>query len=201
VQRAAVDEVFSTIRAGAGTAAVSNSSPMVVRLNATATLNQFESLLRIYVLFDTSIISASGTISSAVFSGYGIQKEAGNGSPDLHLASSSPASNTDLVAADYQQVGITSFGSITYANFTGLQYNDITLNAAGVTNISKTGISKFSLQTSWDINNSFTGAWVSLANTDFRIGTAELTGTSEDPKLVVTYTVPANSKQDVIWFD
>jgi len=199
-RRSAVVEAFSTIRNGAGVT-VDDTFHLISQLAAAATTNNFDTLGHVYILFDTSSLGAGAIISSAIFSGYFQIKSNNLGSPDLHLASSTPASNTGLVSADYQQVGRTSFGSITYANFTASQYNDITLNASGISNISKTGISKFSLQFSWDINNSFTGAWVADVETRMAIFSADNAGTTQDPKLVVTYTVPINPKQDIIWFD
>jgi len=161
----------------------------------------FAQLFHSYLLFDTSSLGSSVVISSSVFSGYYIYKLNDLGSPDLHLAASNPASNTGLVVADFPNVSRTSFGSITYANFTASQYNNITLNASGISNISKTGISKFSLQLSWDLNNSFGGTWIASSWATMNINSAETAGTSQDPKLVVTYTVVIPPKQDVIWFD
>ncbi|MFA5838848.1 MAG: hypothetical protein WC849_02830 [Candidatus Paceibacterota bacterium] len=201
VVRNVVDEPFSTIRDSAGKVADSSATNTQIRLLASATSDQFNLLGRSYALFNTSTISANGVISSAIFSGYYSDKLNGLGSTDLHLAASTPASNTNLVIADYQNISRTSFGSITYANFLAAQYNDITLNAAGIANISKTGISKFSLQTSWDITNSFGGIWASSGDTYFFITTADTAGTSQDPKLTVTYTIVIPPKQDVIWFD
>ena len=201
VWRGIVSEAFSTIRNGAGSSLDDTNTYFSTGLTASATTNQFKILNRSYVLFDTSAIGANGVISSSIFSGY--YYAAGNtlGSTDLHLASSTPASNTGLVATDYQQIGRTSFGSITYANFIASQYNDITLNADGLASISKMGISKFSLQVGWDITGSFTGTWGDSKQISFLIYSAEQTDTSQDPKLVVTYTVVIPPKQDVIWFD
>ncbi|MBU3969147.1 hypothetical protein KJ991_02975 [Patescibacteria group bacterium] len=195
-----VAETFSAKRDGAGTNANDVETISYIKLIASDE-NLFDILFRSYILFDTSSVGDGAIISSAVFSGYYNTKANGLGTPSLHLASSTPASNTALVPADYQQIGRTSFGSITYASFTINQYNDITLNANGINNINKTGISKFSLQLGWDIDNSFTGTWTAFANSAMNIYSAEQTDTSQDPKLVVTYTVPASPKQDVIWFD
>ena len=190
-ERGVTSEDFSTIRNGAGTVSSDLDTSLYSYLNGSATTNQFNQLRHVYILFDTSSLS-NGTISSSVFSGYYSNKINTLGSPDLHLASSTPASNTALIGADFQNVGRTSFGSITYAAFTASQYNNITLNADGLANISKTGISKFSLQLSWDINNSFTGVWVSAESSFLAIISADTAGTSQDPKLVVQYSLPVS---------
>jgi hypothetical protein len=89
-------------------------------------------------------------------------------------------------------VSTTSFGNITYANFTGSQYNDISLNASGITHIQTAvngdGIIKFSGQLSWDILNDTTGlTWGSALTSAFRIVQADSAGTANDPKLVIEY--------------
>ena len=199
--RTVAGETFNSIRNGAGNFADDFSTFLTSRLDAVSTTDMYGELYHSILLFDSSSLGASANISSSIFSGYSSGKTATLGETPIHLAASTPASNTSIVNADYQQIGRTSFGSITYANLTASQYNDITLNASGLSNISKTGISKFSLQLEWDINNNFTGTWSDTARTAIDVRSAEAAGTSQDPKLVVTYTVPLNPKQDVIWFD
>jgi hypothetical protein len=188
--RGGVNETFTTIRGGAGTqAGDSDTSVIVPGLTATSTTNQYSTLRRAFILFDTSSLTSAAIISGAVLSVYGGGlKTTGLGTPDLHVGSSTPASNTALVSADYSQRGTTSFGSISNASFSTSAYNDITLNASGIAAINKTGVSKFSLQLSWDINNSFTGSWASSAESEFSIVMSD-TG-SNKPKLVITYTLP-----------
>lgn len=193
--RGGVDQTFTNIRAGAGTSASdtgTNSDDLF--LVGSTTSNQYQTLVRAFYLFDTSSLTSPAEISSAVFSTYGTAtntKANVIGSPSFHLTSSTPASNTAIVAADYAQVGSTSFGSVAYASFGASQYNDITLNASGITNISKTGVSKFAGRLSWDMLNDTTGlSWVSASSSGFRMTMVDTAGTSQDPKLVVTYTLP-----------
>ena len=201
INRDVTEESFATIRAGAGTSASPSGAGLQSYIGAGTTQDLFIALLHSYLLFDTSSLGASAIISSAKITPHFYAKDNGLGSPDIHVASSNPASNTDLVSADFQNVGRTSFGSLTYASVTVAAYNDITLNANGLANISLTGISKFSLQLSWDINNSYTGTWVSSGFSRISAYAADQTGTTQDPKLTVTYTVPITPKQDVIWFE
>ena len=193
--RGSVDQTFTDIRAGAGTSASdtgTNSDDLF--LVASTTSNQYQTLIRAFYLFDTSTLTSEATINSAVVSTYGTAantKANAIGSPDFHLGSSTPASNTAIAASDFANRGTTSFGSIAYASFTGSQYNDLTLNASGIANISKTGVSKFSGQLSWDILNDTTGlSWVSASSSGFRMTFADTADTTSDPKLVVTYTIP-----------
>ncbi|MEI6039866.1 MAG: InlB B-repeat-containing protein [Candidatus Berkelbacteria bacterium] len=94
-----------------------------------------------------------------------------------------------MVAADYTAVGTTPFSSaITKSNW-AYDYNSFALNADGKSAISKSGVSKFSI-----LNGNFDGANVSpsvSSASDFSTISmyfSEASGTSQDPKLSVTYT-------------
>ncbi len=194
VYRTGVDQTLADIRSGAGTTvSVTETGPQFARLVASTTSNQFSENIRAIWTVDTSSIGDADVISSATFSLYGIAKSNGLGSPDLHIAGATPASDNNLVTGDYGQVQTTSYGSVTYAGYSTTGYNDITLNATGIAAVSKTGVTKFSGQTSWDLNNSFTGSWSSSAASYFQCRFADQTGTTNDPKLVVIYSTPATA--------
>src|SRR3990167_9304293 len=147
---------------------------------------------RSFYLFDTSALADNENITAATFSlagsaGATVDTDVTNAT----VVSSSPASNTALVIGDYDQVGTTSFGTITLANWVNTDgtYNDITLNSSGITNISKTGISKFGTVSGRDFSNS-------APTGDNRINAyyADQAGTTTDPKLTGTSTTPATVK-------
>lgn len=191
IQREGVDETFSTIRGGAGISWIdSGTSGQFTRLDSTSTSNQYQTLLRSVFLFDTSALTATAIINTATLSLEGTGKQNGLGSPDLHIAGATTVSNTGFNAADFAAVSRTSFSSISYASYSTTAYNDFSLNASGVANISKVGISKFSAQSNWDINNSFTGIWVSFEISSLSGKFADSAGTSSDPKLVIDYSIP-----------
>ena len=192
IYRSISSETLATIRAGAATA-VSNSSTAfyVSYLGASATVNQFTLLVRNIATFDTSALGASANISDATLSIKGSSKGNALGSDTTHLVSATPASNNVIVLGDYGQLGTTSFANITYANFSTTAYNDYVSSADLIANISKTGISKFGFRGEWDLNNSFTGVWASGANTQIVGAAADVSGTTSDPKLVVTFTLSA----------
>lgn len=66
-----------------------------------------------------------------------------------------------IVLADYGDLldETTSFGSICSDDFTNYSYVTFTLNALGIAEINKTGITQFALRSSQDINNDPTGTY------------------------------------------
>ncbi len=186
VDRSVASETFSTLRSGAGVN-VDTIHTLEVYLRASSTTDQYNLLERIIATFKTSSLTSGATISAASISFYGTLKGNTLGSPDFHICASTPAADNNLSSTDYSQLGSTSFGSVSYASFNTSGYNDITLNASGISNISKTGVSKFGARISWDILNSLTGAtWSS--GTYARFFATDSDYGSNKPKLVVTYT-------------
>ena len=113
----------------------------------------------------------------------------------ITLSSSTPASNTALTFGDY---AVANFGStrfatdITIANWSTTAYNDFALNSSGLTNISKTGVSKFGTRVSADFTNTAPDAGASK-RAAVAAFLAETVGTSSDPKLAVTHSVGSSS--------
>ncbi len=101
-------------------------------------------------LFDTSALPDGITITSATFSVYGTSKSRSGAviTPNINVYSSAPASNTNIVAGDYDSFGSTAFSDtpIDYDAWSITGYNDFTLNAAGIAAISLTGITKLGLR-------------------------------------------------------
>lgn len=145
-------------------------------------------IARIMTLFDTSSITSTNTITAATWSGY-VSETSDNdndGQDYISLVTATPAANNALSTADFDQFGSTKqsgdldIGSIT----TG--YHTLTLNATGLGNISKTGITKFGVREGHDIEN----ASISSTGTNINSVTmyaADNSGTTADPKLVVEH--------------
>jgi hypothetical protein len=108
------------------------------------------------------------------------------------LVSSSPASNTALVLADY---AVANWGTTEYAtriagtSWASAAYNDFALDAGGMAFISKTGVTKFGLRFSGDLDNSAPTYPGGSGEKDFYAGgfTADTALTTTDPKLVVVH--------------
>lgn len=185
---AASGQSWATIRGAAGSGASDNGVTMSISISGDSVLNQWVLLRRGIALFDTSSLGDTDTISAAVlsFKSYGKSDPLGS-TPDATIVSSAPASDTALAAGDYDSLGTTEFASrITYASWSGSGYNDFTLNASGISAISKTGVSKFGLiNGNHDLDNSSpTWAWNS---SDLDIYSVDHSGTTNGPKLVVTH--------------
>src|SRR3989344_2644202 len=198
VQRSVADTTWAGVRDGAGTSANDSntgSGEYYAEMYSGNSSNTWGRIKRAIFLFDTSSIGDTDTIDSAVLSLYGIGKNDPNGAtPNIDIYTSTPASNTALVGADYGQIGTTSqTGSpISYSSYSTSAYNDFTFNATGRGNVSKTSISKFGARiANYDAANT-APTWVTGDSWSLQGYYADQTGTSNDPKLVVTYT-PANA--------
>lgn len=154
------------------------------------TNTKWETCYRGIFLFKTSSLSALATITDTTLSlnkAYSANQLGGAGR--CCVVSSNPASNTNLTFADYSSLGTTDFCNITYSTIgSSSGYIGLTLNASGISNINKTSISKFGLRDNWDRANSFTGTYNSSEYVGWGVNLADYAGTSQDPKLVVTYT-------------
>ncbi len=154
-------------------------------------LDKFASIERGLIFFDTSSLGVNAVISSANLKLRGTYKSNQAltvSPPDLCIAQGGSASDSSIVASDYAQAyhGATVFGSVSYNDFSASAYNDILLNTSGKGAISKTGITKFSVQTSFDLNNLTPGT---LVSDYFRFYSSGATGTGFDPVLIIKYYI------------
>lgn len=207
VGRNGVDETFATIRAGAGT--VNNPSNEFLNVNVigSATNDQYSSLARSIMTFDTSSLTADATISSATLSIYGRTRiDTSSNNPTMDIYASTPAADNNLENADYGQVGtVSQTGSpLTYASYATEVYNDFTFNATGRGNIDKTGVSTFGVRNeNYDVAG-VAPTWNTSTVYNTTGYTADTAGTTKDPKLVVEYTTPVTEtprQEDPIFFN
>jgi hypothetical protein len=150
-------------------------------------------LSRAFFLFDTSSIPDTDSIDSATFSFYitGKENSDNDGEDFFNVIQTSPASNTDLVAGDFDQCGAVSNPTegatrVDMGSLSTSAYNDWTLDATGRGWIDKSGITKLGLREGHDILNSTPS--VSNSGNQIQGRFADYTGTSSDPKLVVVHS-------------
>lgn len=194
VGRQGVDETFSTIRTSTGnTLSTTASSSNTVFFNCSTTTNQFNFWRRGFFTFDTSALGSGATINSATLSIYGMSKaDDASFAPNSNVYGFTPAAANDLSNGDYLNYQTTAFSTaISYASFSTSGYNDFALNASGIANISKTGVSAFSwLNTNYDVANS-APTWSSNNGAAFAIFWAD--NGSNEPKIVIDYTPAVNT--------
>lgn len=152
-------------------------------------------IYRTFVLFDTSSIADSNSIDSAILAGHNAQTSYryisdNDAQAYISIRITSPASNTDLVLDDFDQVGAEACDSDQHQDCDAVAFDtyiDWDLNATGLAEIDKTGISKFGWAEGHDLENV---AHTQSGNQDtgMVIDGAENTGTDEDPKLSVTHS-------------
>ncbi len=198
--RDSVTEALGTIRTGNGNFARPTGNGNCGRLRGDPGGN-YTNLCRGHFLFDTSSIADTDEITSSTFSIW-ITSIGGAASwADTYgfgLVSTNPASNTDLVAADHQTVGSTKYASdIVQSNVNTGAYTDFAFNATGISNTSKTGITKVSTRSTPELNNSEPSPDNGTQELNPNCYYAEQTGTSNDPKLVVVHAPPATGSPTI----
>ena len=180
------------------TATTDNGDNVTITRDSHALLNStwfqrsgtWEDVLRSFMLFDTSSIG-SNVVDDAVYSFVSSQATATASELTFNIVASTPASNTALVAADYDNVGTTSFGTIESdgVNTDGATYNAITFNSSGEDHIATGGITKLAMRWEADRANAEPSSGTNGAGCTQQ--SADNGGTSTDPKLVVTHSAPA----------
>ena len=203
----ATPEAWSTIRAGAGnfsrvTGFGTGEEYMGTMGTSAAGGQNWITLTRFIMLFDTSSLGSGSTITAGSVVTRGTAKQDANGwAPTLNIYTSTPASNTTLADSDYANVGNTAQAgvSIPYVIYSTTGDNTWTLTV--LTNISKTGVTKFCSKLSYDTSDTNPADGSSANETQFECRSADYTGTSDDPTLNVTYTpapVTSTSKGNLL---
>lgn len=138
---------------------------------------------RSFFPIDTSSLPNDANVTSATFKAYRDDAVTAFGNVDstsLHIVTQTQASNTALVAEDYDQVSFTSKGSITFASTSNNAYtSDITIT--DLTIISLTGHTKIALITGRDQADS--------APTGINTIAFQGRGGANPPTLTVTYSL------------
>lgn len=177
---------LDTLRGGPGTHFQNGNSVMRVGLNAGVS-NLFGILQRSIVLFNTT--SLAGTILSGVLRlvPWAVAGPVtGLGDTSVEIVSSNPASDSAIAASDFTTLGSVSFGSLDISDMAGDVDQDFVLNAAGLAALAPGAITKLGMILGWDLNASFTGAYVDNEVTRVYFHASEEAGSTKDPKLTIT---------------
>jgi hypothetical protein len=181
-------ETFATIRIGAGNVVSRTAALMQSYINnETGNADGFNTLYRTIVVFDTTTIPATATVSSQILSIYApaAGKLSGLGEQGIYVVNCTPANPTLLVATDYQATTFTAFASVSFAGINGDAYTHITLPASAIT---LAGTTSLMLVLEDDYNNALSQP---LADSQSGISFNTSEAASGKPYLTITYTVPA----------
>lgn len=160
---------------------------------SSTSANIYNEINRGVVMFDTSML-ANTVKYSATLSLYGKQQTNQTSATDTQaavtIASVKTASSSSLSTSDY---ALSNWGTIRfatdlpYSGWSTSSYNNFNLNASGVAYIaSSTGITKIGTRYACDFDNT-PPSTATPYYTFTACYSADQTGTSQDPKLVVTY--------------
>jgi len=143
------DKNWVNVHDGAGTGYNDSSATTLTRFYVLIGPVRWQYIYRSILLFDTSSIPADKTIHAAELRIHGYAKSVAAYWPDwaLVVVSSNPASNHQLIAADYQALGIVALSdTIHIPAFDAAGHNTFTFNAAGLAAIIKGGITKLGIR-------------------------------------------------------
>lgn len=183
--------IWGDIRDGAGNGSNDSEVKNSIAITCDDEDSKYRQIVRGIYLFDTSGLPNSILVTATVLSIYGASKFNDAGwSPVLNIYASTPDSNIAIINGDFTQVGTTAFATgIAYAALDVADYNDFTFNATGRAAVSKTSISKFGTRESdYDVADS-APAWGDVKYWLFESYFADQGNTTNDPKLVVTYSM------------
>ena len=189
-----VNGTFTAVRTGAGDSADPTAASLPCQFYTTAVSGEYDQFFRFISLFDFSAIADTNTKESATYelvSDSTLNNFTEPGS--LSMVTTAPDSPTNLIASDYGTFGLTPTAKqatdrlISEINTGGSVYNVWTMNAAGLTSISLTTISKFGLCITFDYADT-APTWAANTNVSVGIFTAEKAGTTTDPKIVLIHS-------------
>jgi len=151
---------------------------------------------RTLILFDTSDLPDNALITNATLSLYGYSKqEDWDIDYDVNIYSSAPASNTEIVAGDYDSLGTIPYcaAAILIDNWNigdPGTINNFVLNPAGIAAIDKTGVSKFGFRSAThDAGDSEPSLPGDASRNQIEAFSADK-GTGYKPQIVVTFIIP-----------
>ena len=193
ITRQTGDQTWASLIGGAGSfGGTTDTQQPLFNFNAGTASNTYDNMTRSMFTLDTSALPVNAVISLVTFSFYGTAKQDTFGvSPDVDVYSLAPAQNNNFTAPDYSAIGSTSYtGSpISYASWLTAAYNVFTLNATGRAAVSRTGITKLGCRNAnYDVAG-VAPTWTASAQSYVFGYAADQTGSSNDPKLEVTFAL------------
>lgn len=202
VSRFNANDTWGNIRAGAGTIANATIVRPSLYTDTSSTTNRFNQIRRCPILFDTSSLTGAANISAAVLNMTASPFISDALSMSVNLTTVTLGTDNTLVASDYNVANwgstkLTTDKSIGTISPSGTW--TFTLNASGLAAINKTGNTSIGMRFAEDIDN-VAPTWSSSTNEQLGWESADATGTSLDPELVVTFTLGDDFVPKVMFF-
>lgn len=184
---------FSDMRTHSGeVSGITTAEYWMVQLTASTTTDLYKTIRRSAFYFNTSFLTSNATIVSSTFYVYFTNNVVDNATFDqkICLTGATSTSDTNFIDADY--VLQTPFSDryssdLDVGSAAKSRYNLFSLNATGLANIQKTGLTKIGMKLNSDADNS-APTWTSAGDTYAYGYYASRTGVTQDPKLVIEYT-------------
>lgn len=191
IVRGSSQGTWATLIGGVANFADDSGASGDLLVQATTTSNVYEQYRHMFFGFDTSSIGAGQTVDSATLRlNFDNQRSINSLGLSSQIYTSSPASNTALSISDYMAFGSTpltdsarDMESESYDRTLVTQ----TLNADGRAAIDMEGVTNLGIGVT-AAHESGSPTWTSGAAAKINILTAETTGSSNDPRLTVTYS-------------
>lgn len=178
---------YATVQSAATGNGSSDSAVITYIQNAYDESGTIYYIHKSFFLFDTS--SLSGTVDTASFKCYGAYHVNAAGNDSYRLTTSTPASETALITADFDQVGETAGATdIGIASFVNGGWNTWTMNAIGEGWIDVDGTTKLAIRSALDI------AATQPGNADDVIGCDTVEGTNAS---TLTVTMEAAAAEEI----
>ena len=194
--------------AAAGNAADDTGTNLIARSRHNGTRY---SIIRMGLLFDTSTLPDSDNISSATLT---LTEHTGeldpiytddDGNCYLSVVTANPSANTAITTTDFDAIGdaidnpTKQSNDVSFNGITNGQAVSWTLNATGISNITKTAVTKFGLREGHDIEDDIINTSSACSG---NWSGADFSGTASDPALVVVHaannapTAPSGTKAE-----
>lgn len=190
------NKTWANIIADGGDVAGDDIDILYGHCGTQAVNGEWSYLYRMILVFDTSGLPDDATVTATTLSMYGNGKvDDTSNAPTINIVSSAPASNTAVVAGDYNSLGNVDTAPfcdtpITYANWnigTPGTINNFLFNATGRAAISTTGPSRFGTKiANYDYPGATPPTWGNTEHTGMYAWASDK-GEGYKPKLVITY--------------
>ena len=191
---------FGNVRTGNGTS-VSNTTTAGTCIRITSHSTDTDSYLTIRragFAFNTDALGAGATITDTTLSIYSTDTYHSNGfttiDNSINVVSFTPSNPGTFATGDYKSgFGTTIFCAMSYADYVVSNgFKNFVMDAAGRSNVNKTGITVFGMRVGSDISG--TGiTWKAGSDQSIGVRWVDYTGTASDPYLSVDYTPAATT--------